>query len=836
MAVIETWYRQDLTDEVKVHYFDGNLFSDNGNGNRIGVELFNHGEALASISGTVSGYVVTPDGSTVPCTGSKSANKASILIPASAYQPGNVFITIFLTDGTSVTTLAAVAANVLQAKTGSQVDPGSVVTDWTQTINAAMQAVETAAENIGGLLAVPYDSITFPVPFGKYTFYNNKIYRCIVPITSSESFTSAHWTQVRLGDDISDIKSIVSRYSVSNLMGQKSNVYYKVDIKQGEKFTISTSDGSTYPSSEDLKVYLYDSAKNVISNHGFSAVSRTITAPSNGSDVSYLLYNKDTVVPLMVAIGENAAPYQPYFPNLLMHEETSSKIISQIEKYGAENICPYKESWISGNVTFTYVENGKYKVTASSNTSIINLEVFRSTNSFPEGFSAGKTYRLYVENDYPSGIGIQFRPYVSGTYLNDVDKYYVSSGYKEITIPSDATGLLIRVYVEANSSFSNKYISLFTSEYIIKQGLKDSSDLANEHINDIYVGGDDNYQLVFTTGKYISSSTGQVTSGGSYQYSAPVKVRKGDKILLSAKGSGSVFVLAMYENEDDATAILTKSIAGTDDWNERTAIVPAGVNYVRLCCNTTGGTPYAKVSLPSLNTLSNEVDYLKGNETENRLLKKRKATVSFIFDDGNYKDAQIKAIFDNNHMKCGFAVYGDVPLRYVDYHADGFEILAHDVSLEQTESAIKQQLVNCYNNIVSSVGVCYGWVTPSSVMPENYRPLVYDVYEYGYTIYKGNVSTPSDACMDKTIKTYSLWRSSLQVLTLAQQKAIVDYAVANNLLICFYGHAADLDTDDYLTTDNLNALLAYCASKGITVETPHDSMLNYMSFRHNEDT
>lgn len=207
MAVIETWLHQDLQEPVKVNHLDGNLFSNNGNGNRIGVVLTNNGEALASISGTVSGYVVTADGSTVPCTGSKSGNRASILIPAAAYQPGSIFITVFVTDGTTVTTIGAVSTTVMRSRTNAQVDPGSAVTDWTQTINAAMQSVETAAANLGGIVAVPYASITFPVPLGKYTYYNNNLYRCITPIASSESFTAAHWTQVRLGDDVSDLKS-----------------------------------------------------------------------------------------------------------------------------------------------------------------------------------------------------------------------------------------------------------------------------------------------------------------------------------------------------------------------------------------------------------------------------------------------------------------------------------------------------------------------------------------------------------------------------------------------------------------------------------------------------
>lgn len=212
MAVIETWFEQDLQKAVQVQHLDGSLFSNNANGNRIGVVVYNNGVA-ASLSGTVSGYAVLPDGTTVPCTGSLSGNRASVLIPAAAYQPGIIFVSVFLTSGSTVTTLAAVAANVQQARTDSQVSPGSAVTDWTQTINAAMQSVVTAnAAN----MAVEYGSLTYPVPVGKYTIYNDLLYRCTTPIATAESWTASHWTRVRIADDVSYLKSALNHYIPSD--------------------------------------------------------------------------------------------------------------------------------------------------------------------------------------------------------------------------------------------------------------------------------------------------------------------------------------------------------------------------------------------------------------------------------------------------------------------------------------------------------------------------------------------------------------------------------------------------------------------------------------------
>jgi ssDNA-binding Zn-finger/Zn-ribbon topoisomerase 1 len=59
MARIETWFDQDLQKAVKVQYIDGNVFSQDNNGNVVGVNVFNNG-VPASLNGSVSGTVI-PD-------------------------------------------------------------------------------------------------------------------------------------------------------------------------------------------------------------------------------------------------------------------------------------------------------------------------------------------------------------------------------------------------------------------------------------------------------------------------------------------------------------------------------------------------------------------------------------------------------------------------------------------------------------------------------------------------------------------------------------------------------------------------------------------------------
>ena len=63
-----------------------------------------------------------------------------------------------------------------------------------------------AGAGAAGVTANAYSSsATYAV--GDYVIHNSNLYRCTTAITTAEAFTAAHWTQVVLGDDVSDLKS-----------------------------------------------------------------------------------------------------------------------------------------------------------------------------------------------------------------------------------------------------------------------------------------------------------------------------------------------------------------------------------------------------------------------------------------------------------------------------------------------------------------------------------------------------------------------------------------------------------------------------------------------------
>lgn len=210
MANIETWFDQDLMKPVQVRNL-GNIFNQDSLGNLIGVRVKKNGEDF-TLSGAVNGYCIIADGSTVPVVGTRSGNKASIILPASAYSiNGPIAIAIKLTDGNAITTLAACVGIVTRSRTGVQIDPGQTVTDWTNQIAAELQAVQDAADNLGAQLAAPFSTST-AYTAGTYVTYNGVLYRFTTDHAAGE-WNNSHVTTAKVGTELSDLKSAINDIS-----------------------------------------------------------------------------------------------------------------------------------------------------------------------------------------------------------------------------------------------------------------------------------------------------------------------------------------------------------------------------------------------------------------------------------------------------------------------------------------------------------------------------------------------------------------------------------------------------------------------------------------------
>ena len=236
MATIVTDLHCDLTQNVKPQFLHGNLFSQDNAANTINVHVFNNGEP-AALGGSISANVIRSDGATVAVSGAIDGNKAYIILPQACYAvPGVINIIVKNTENATVTTIAAVVANVYASSTDTVVDPGTIIPSVAALIAEIEAAVDSIPVDYSGLLATIAEdyssSKTYPI-VGMYAWQGGVLKRNIVPITTAETYTAAHWTNAVIGDDLSALKSAIdlnknsTENSFEQVTGNRAMVFVK---------------------------------------------------------------------------------------------------------------------------------------------------------------------------------------------------------------------------------------------------------------------------------------------------------------------------------------------------------------------------------------------------------------------------------------------------------------------------------------------------------------------------------------------------------------------------------------------------------------------------------
>lgn len=145
VARFETWLDCDLKKPLMMNYPKGLMFSEDNLGNLVGVNVFSDG-APVTLSGSVVGYCILANGTSIPVAGTRTANMAYIIMPETAYKvPGLIVVVIKLVDGGAITSLAALTATV--AGIGNiPADPSSAtIEQWTAQINATITTLQSTA-------------------------------------------------------------------------------------------------------------------------------------------------------------------------------------------------------------------------------------------------------------------------------------------------------------------------------------------------------------------------------------------------------------------------------------------------------------------------------------------------------------------------------------------------------------------------------------------------------------------------------------------------------------------------------------------------------------------
>jgi hypothetical protein len=239
LATIQINLTCELQEAVKVRYLDGNLFSQDNQGNQINITVFDNGEP-ATLGGSVTANVLLSDGSTVPATGGTiTGNVVSITLPAAAYAvPGLASIIVKLTADGVITTIAAVVANVYQSSTDTVIDPGTIIPSIQDLIDDIADAVATIPADYSTLWTTlaPAYSNTATYPVGQYVTYNGGLYRCTTQVTTAGDWSSnsGNFTAAVICTDLFDLKQSISPLSPFDLIYQRN---YNKTTSNGITFT-----------------------------------------------------------------------------------------------------------------------------------------------------------------------------------------------------------------------------------------------------------------------------------------------------------------------------------------------------------------------------------------------------------------------------------------------------------------------------------------------------------------------------------------------------------------------------------------------------------------------
>ena len=158
MQPYEFTQQTDLRRPLHVEALHGVVFTADTLANRFTAEVKNDGEAVDLSQTTVSGYAIRSDGETVYVTGAAVSNRASILLPASAYAvPGTLDIIIKVSGGGATMAVGAWRGYVQRSATDTIVDPSRVIPSIEELLEkiadceAAAAEAEAAAASLQGM-------------------------------------------------------------------------------------------------------------------------------------------------------------------------------------------------------------------------------------------------------------------------------------------------------------------------------------------------------------------------------------------------------------------------------------------------------------------------------------------------------------------------------------------------------------------------------------------------------------------------------------------------------------------------------------------------------------
>lgn len=394
--------------------------------------------------------------------------------------------------------------------------------------------------------------------------------------------------------------------------------------------------------------------------------------------------------------------------------------------------------------------------------------------------SAGVVRTLFEcgeDESYITGIRVGNNNNVTDSILNDTDEikyYFASSG--------NSFDMKIRV--------SNKFLLYGESvAYSDKLDILSRCLRTNDEVGQVTL----NYTDILNTADYAMTT--------------PFFISKGTKVSLAAWVSTDYYAIIKTDKFGHALTGLVAGTGGEHQFYQYTA--------TEDCWVCVQGYVVNKIKLY----------YAKNWNDDYFLDDRRRAVISFSFDDMHDDDDQFYDLFAAHGFACGFSLIGNLSIdtkdteRYLKWQDEGFSVLAHSVDgdtmrngdLTVSEAAEKMQLSK--QRLYSRGYKADGWVTPSSNLGSDFFGPLEDFYEYGYTSYYGTYPSAdnNDRPPYTTFATspYELYMVHLDS-TLANLEAALDACIANTGWMNCYLHAFEITPEKM---EKLDDFLDYIETK-----------------------
>ena len=295
------------------------------------------------------------------------------------------------------------AAAVLDTTTVATTLPaGSQATySFDESTNTATFGIPQGEAGAGaaGVVASAYSaSKTYAV--GDYAIHNSNLYRCTTAITTAESFTASHWTQVVLADDVTDLKSDLNKTLIS-ITRQPDATLDRIYINNSGVIGYDSGNLGRYIKCRPNTIYVL-SRTNVNGFFGIGYINTAETDLASGTQtVDFRKSNSESTLTIKTS---NDATYLFYY---FVEGEASNVLLSLYLPRAAIDYCFAKlerGGLSAGKTSYSQLDHKKklrgaytYKTNGATSIAFANLNSIDYTHITVYLYDENMAYVSYID-------------------------------------------------------------------------------------------------------------------------------------------------------------------------------------------------------------------------------------------------------------------------------------------------------------------------------------------------------------------------------------------------------------------------------------------------------